>query len=125
MVREAALFAAAGYFLLGLNEFAIDLLWIKVKLSRIRNAGGERKDGDLLAAGNPPVPRQPPLAVFIPAWRESAVIGAMLRNSLGTLRYDHYRLYVGCYPNDPETIAAVRAVEDERVRLVVGTNGIM
>ena len=32
---------------------------------------------------------------------------------------DHV-LYVGCYPNDPATIAAVRAAAGPRVRLVIG-----
>ena len=121
MVREAALFAAAGYFLLGLSEFALDLVWIKVKLSEIGKSGGLSKGGDLPLPASRPVPPTAPLAVFIPAWRESGVIGAMLRNSLKTLRYGNYRLYVGCYPNDPETIAAVESVGDDRVRLVVGT----
>ena len=31
-----------------------------------------------------------------------------------------YRIYVGCYPNDPATAAAVAAVDDPRVRIVVG-----
>ncbi len=39
---------------------------------------------------------------------------------MATFRHGDYRLYVGCYPNDPETIAAVREVEDPRIRLVIG-----
>jgi adsorption protein B len=58
--------------------------------------------------------------VFIPAWDEAAVIGDMLRAALAAWGEGDYRLYVGCYPNDPNTIAAVRAVADPRVRLVVG-----
>jgi adsorption protein B len=45
----------------------------------------------------------------------------MLRSALTAWGQRDYRLYVGCYPNDPQTIAAVRAVGDPRIRLVVGS----
>jgi len=48
------------------------------------------------------------------------VIGAMLRTALARLDHADYRIFVGCYPNDPATIAAVSAIGDPRVRLVVG-----
>ena len=58
--------------------------------------------------------------MFIPAWDESAVIEDMLRNTLSTFGNGDYRLYVGCYPNDPNTIAAVQAQADPHIRLVIG-----
>ena len=64
------------------------------------------------------------MAIVIPAWDESAVIGAMLRNTLATFDYPHYRLFVGSYANDPATVAAVRGVNDPRVACVtVGWTG--
>jgi bacteriophage N4 adsorption protein B len=60
------------------------------------------------------------LAVFIPAWDEGRVIGQMLTRAIETFEHDDYLLYVGCYPNDPATIAAVAAIGDPRVRLVMG-----
>ena len=44
----------------------------------------------------------------------------MLRRTLATFDHADYRLYVGCYPNDPATIAAVAAVGDPRVQVVIG-----
>jgi len=63
-----------------------------------------------------------PLAIFIPAWDEHAVIGAMLGHLGRTLDYPDYRVYVGVYPNDRATIAAVAdaAAADARIRLVIG-----
>ncbi|RYY22005.1 MAG: hypothetical protein EOP62_23800, partial [Sphingomonadales bacterium] len=63
------------------------------------------------------------IAVFIPAWDESAVIGRMLRAALTRFDHQDYILYVGTYPNDPATISAVAevAATDARVRLVVGS----
>jgi adsorption protein B len=110
---EAALFAAAGFVILGAGDAVVDAIWI---------ATAARRLGRPLptVAGLPP-PREPGrLAVFIPAWDEAAVIGDMLRSALAAWGEGDYRLYVGCYPNDPQTADALRAVADPRVRLVVG-----
>ncbi len=52
------------------------------------------------------------LAVSIAAWHESNVIGNVISNFLNTTDYPKsmYHLFVGVYPNDPETIAAVEEV---------------
>ncbi len=49
------------------------------------------------------------LAVTIAAWHEANVIGDVITNFLNTTDYPKsmYHLFVGVYPNDPETIAAV------------------
>jgi adsorption protein B len=44
----------------------------------------------------------------------------MLRHACAAWAADDVRLYVGCYPNDADTIAAVDAVGDPRIRRVVG-----
>lgn len=61
-------------------------------------------------------------AIFVPAWDESAVIGAMLRTTLANLPDPRLTIYVGAYPNDWATIEAIAAVaeQDRRVRLVIG-----
>lgn len=43
------------------------------------------------------------VAVLIPAWREANVIAQMLTNTCETIRYRNYDIFVGTYPNDPET----------------------
>jgi adsorption protein B len=114
ILREAALFAAFGFLVLGAGDLAVDLLWLGNALARRwrpRSGGG----GALAAAAAPGR-----LAVFVPAWDEAAVIGAMLAHAGRAFAAADHRLYVGCYPNDPATIAAVRAARNGRVRLVVG-----
>ena len=113
VMREAALFAAAGFLLLGLSDLAVDLLWIRIKL-------GERGEPPLAVSDLPPPLAPGPIAVLIPAWDEAGVIGPMLRRTLAAWVDEDVFLYVGCYPNDPATIAEVAAVADPRVRLVVG-----
>lgn len=113
VVREAALFAAAGFLLLGAGDLVVDLVWLGLAA-----AGLGRRRRTL--ADLPPPERPGPVAVFVPAWDEGAVIGDMLRAALAAWAGEDLRLYVGCYPNDPGTIAAVRTVADPRIRLVVG-----
>ena len=83
VVQELTLFAAVGLAIGGVDELLIDL----IALWRWRAPAPLRETSDQALHGR--------MAVFIPAWDESAVIGAMLATALR--RYDHpdYRLYVG------------------------------
>lgn len=53
-----------------------------------------------------------PIALLIPAWHEAGVIKKMLLNTLNTIDYRNYFVFVGCYPNDPETQAEVDQVRE-------------
>lgn len=117
-MRETALFAAVGFLVLGLGDLLVDALWLaRLPLGSKAN---RRTARDI------PPPEEPGLlGIFVPAWNEAGVIGPMLRGALAAWGEADYRLYVGCYPNDPATVAEVGAVDDRRVRLVVGEAGIM
>jgi adsorption protein B len=52
------------------------------------------------------------IAVMIPAWDESAVIRPMLENTLRTIDYSNYHVFVGTYPNDPATHREVERVRE-------------
>jgi adsorption protein B len=116
VMREASLFAAVGFLILGISDLGIDAAWLILAARRRLN----RRDGIRAADQVPPPARPGAMAVFVPAWDEAAVIGDMLGHAVAAFGDADYRLYVGCYPNDPETIAAVRAMDDARIRLVVG-----
>lgn len=59
------------------------------------------------------------LAIMVPAWREADVIGSMVENTLRTLDYQRYVVFIGTYRNDPETTAQVEAmVHADPVRMV-------
>jgi adsorption protein B len=116
--RELGLFAAVGLAIGGIDDLAVDLLWIGRCLWR--RAAIYSRFPRATMASLPPAAAPGRIAIFVPAWRESAVIGAMLRAALGTIRYADYRIYVGTYPNDPATIDAVAALGDPRIRLVEG-----
>lgn len=115
VARELMLFAAAGFLLGGADDLLVDLLWLAGRV-RARFA----PDPSLADLPRPATPMR--FAIFVAAWREEAVIGAMLRAALRAIDHPDYRIYVGTYPNDPATIAAVEEVAnaDRRVRLVIG-----
>lgn len=52
-----------------------------------------------------------PFAIMIPAWREFSVIANMVENTISTLTYDKYFIFVGTYRNDPETCSEVKRLE--------------
>jgi adsorption protein B len=51
------------------------------------------------------------IAIIVPLWKEAAVIGGMVRHNIAAIRYRHYDLFVGAYPNDDPTLEAVRELE--------------
>lgn len=109
VTREAMLFAGVGFLLGGIDDLCVDALFFARVLK------GRRRE--VL-----PRPARAPIAIFVPAWDEACVLGAMLRHALARIAYRDYRIYVGTYPNDRATIDAVAAIaeQDARVRLVVG-----
>ncbi len=113
LARELLWVGAVGILLCSLDDLAVDLLYLWRRLARRRRGGG---------SALPPLPAPPPLpgafAILVPAWDEAAVIGPMLRRLLATLQHPSYRLFVGCYPNDPATREAVASIGDPRIRLV-------
>lgn len=120
VMRELLLFAAAGLAIGGGDDLLVDLLYLARRLIRRRDRLPSVADlRRPVASGR--------MIVFIPAWDEAAVIGAMLSTALERIVHPDYRLYVGLYPNDPATIAAAAEVaeRDDRVRLVIGGRGIM
>ena len=69
---------------------------------------------------------QKKLAVMVPAWHEADVIGRMLVNTLKTMDYRNYEIFVGVYPNDQETIDEVNRIvrQNDGINIAfVGHNG--
>lgn len=119
LAREAALFAAIWFLVGGLDDLAVDLVF---GARWLRNWGRSWLFGPAEREQLPGTIPPGRIAVFVPAWDESAVIGAMLRKALSSFDHPDYRIYVGTYPNDPATISEVADVAhiDARVRLVIG-----
>jgi adsorption protein B len=113
---ELALFAAVGGLLFALDDLLVDLIYFARAGWRALTVYTRYPRAFADALAPPDAPGR--LAVLIPAWDESAVIGAMLRATLTRFDHQDYALYVGHYRNDPATAAAIAAVADPRVRAV-------
>lgn len=114
IVRHELLIFSAFWLLLGaLDELSMDLVWLSLRL-RGRGRAHPLPDGLRQAALSGPA------AILVPAWQEAAVIGAMVSHTLNAWQQRDYRLYLGCYRNDPPTAAAALAAAagDPRLRIV-------
>lgn len=98
--HELLLFAAVFFLLGAIDDIAVDAIWLWLK------AAGQAKTLRRSRAALQHRPLADPVAVLIPAWREAAVIGDTIAHLLSNWPQTGVRLYVGCYRNDPATLAA-------------------
>ncbi len=113
--HELLLFACLFFALGSLDELVIDGLYLIGRAcGRIATPVIDRNEVE----GRP---LSGPVAVIVPAWHEEEVIGATMRHLLGAWPQQGLRLYIGCYANDPGTIAAAaRAARGQpRARIVI------
>lgn len=106
------------FFLSGVDDLVVDAIYVVRSLYR---------RWFILPKHEPLTPEklarstEQPIAVMIPAWDESAVIRPMLMNTLRSIAYDNYTIFVGTYLNDADTQREVDlvAAHDRRVVKVV------
>lgn len=117
--KELLLFASLCFIIGSIDDIIFDMMWIvhSIKRRLLIYTRYDRAFVEQLPASD----RTQPLAIFVPAWHEAPVIGAMLRRCLDQWDYGDYRIYVGCYPNDNDTIAAAADAASgvENVRIIV------
>jgi adsorption protein B len=95
---ELLLFGAFWFLVGAIDDLCIDVAWIGIQVSRHFRTSRIESLSDGQGKG-----QEGPMAVFVPVWAESAVIGTMLQNCLVSWKDSpclHY-IYVGYYPNDP------------------------
>jgi adsorption protein B len=63
------------------------------------------------------------IGIMVANWHEADIIERMLLGNLGRIDYRNYVIFVGTYPNDPDTISAAQKVADKynRIKVVVNT----
>ncbi len=47
------------------------------------------------------------IAIFVPLWKEHQVVRQMVEHNIASIQYSNYDIFIGGYPNDPSTIAAI------------------
>src|SRR5689334_16101478 len=100
-------FIGVIFFLSGIDDLFIDLNFIGRSLFRRVFVCPKHKRlsvDDLRAVA------EQPIAIMVPAWDESAVIRRMLENTLRMLEYSNYHVFIGTYPNDPDTAREVDSI---------------
>jgi adsorption protein B len=112
---------AVLYLIGGLNDLFMDLVFYCGPLRKWIAQG--RNNPSVLPGELYDRPEQA-IAILIPAWDESAVIGAMLESTCTRLDYVNYDIFVGTYPNDePTQMEVARAAFDRpRIHRVVCPN---
>jgi bacteriophage N4 adsorption protein B len=84
----------------GLDDLLIDVIyWVR----RAWRAGTIYRTHDRLDYRALYSPAEQPFAILVPAWHETGVIGKMAALAATTLDYENYHIFVGTYPNDPDT----------------------
>jgi adsorption protein B len=141
LVARELLYFALFWFIIGaIDEIAIDVIWLWLRgRGRAVTRRWSPEAGATFAqawtrartvevAADPHIAEAAEtataalrFAVLIPAWREAQVIDATVQHMLAAWPDADWRLYVGCYRNDPATVMAVMrgAGRDPRVRVVI------
>jgi adsorption protein B len=101
---------AIAILISGLDDLVVDLVWLWAWL-RARHAK------PTVPASGPNDAPEKRIAIFVPLWREHAVIERMLDHNLAAIQYRNYDFFVGGYPNDDRTLEAVRQVESRSARV--------
>lgn len=107
LLKNISIFLLFALLFFAIDDLFIDLvywsrrLWRKLTVYRNRDVFNEEK---LYLA------KEQALAIMIPAWQEVGVVGKMAELAAAELDYENYQIFVGTYPNDPQTQADVDAV---------------
>ena len=110
--REALLFAATLFCVIGAEDFAFDLIWIANAVrTRMRPFRG--------SADGVTATRTVRFAILVPAWDEATVIGSMIDGTRAAYQDQDVTIFVGAYPNDPATLAVLGDRSDQRLVIAV------
>ena len=100
---------AVAFLISGIDDLFIDIFYWTRELYRklvLRKRIRPVSEADL--SGVP----EKWAAIWIPAWHEHEVIDKMILNTLESLDYDNYDIFVGVYPNDEPTQHCVESVRE-------------
>ncbi len=92
------------YLAMGFDDF----LWDIFSLTKRKKYKNSRFDFKTLRTPPPKL-----LAILIGAWNESSVIDDVIDNLISSIQYPKsmYHVFIGVYPNDPETMNVVSELE--------------
>ena len=106
-LKLMAVTVAIIIFISGLDDLFIDIsYWVRRFWRAITvYSRHDRMDAQQLYEAE-----EKPFAIMVPAWQEHGVIGKMAQLAATTLDYENYHIFIGTYPNDPQTYEDVERV---------------
>ena len=94
----------------GLDDLVLDVAcacsWLAAKFSRRAQF---RRPTEIELDSLP----QKRIAVFVPLWKEHRVIQKMVEHNITANRYRNWDIFIGAYPNDSPTLAAIREAKKQ------------
>ncbi|MBM3114756.1 cyclic di-3',5'-guanylate-activated glycosyltransferase NrfB [Jeongeupia naejangsanensis] len=99
-LKLVAIIFAMMMLISGLDDLFIDIVYWSRRFWRAITVYRNHDHLDYKALYEP---AEKPLAIMVPAWHETGVIGKMAELAATTLDYENYHIFVGTYPNDPDT----------------------
>lgn len=99
-LKVVAIALAIMMLISGLDDLFIDIIYWFRRIVRTVTVYRRHQHLDYRALYKPD---EKPLAIMVPAWNETGVIGQMAELAAMTLDYENYHIFVGTYPNDPDT----------------------
>ncbi|WP_407715133.1 cyclic di-3',5'-guanylate-activated glycosyltransferase NrfB [Comamonas testosteroni] len=107
VLKSIAIVIAVVIFISGLDDLFIDLFYWGRRTWRALTVYSRHEHMNYKALMGVD---EKPLAIMVPAWQEHGVIGKMAQLAATTLDYENYHIFIGTYPNDPQTHADVEQV---------------
>lgn len=102
-------FAVCGFFIFSLDDLLIDAIyWLRNFFRKIKYRKSPKLTYEKLASC-----QEKHIAIMVACWQEAGVIGVMLKHNALSIDYQNYKIFVGLYPNDQETVKEVQAVSQE------------
>jgi adsorption protein B len=102
VLEVVAGFAAVGVLINSIDDLFIDLYFWARKIYRWVAVTPRYKPMRLEQLGEK---AETYLAIMAPAWQEYDVIAKMVENTIATMQYEKYVIFIGTYQNDAQTTA--------------------
>lgn len=107
VIKYLIYFAAFIILLSSLDDFFIDLYYWVRRVWRKLTVYSKHEPFSVTELYKN---QEKPLAIMVPAWQETGVVAEMAALAASTFEYYHYHIFIGTYPNDPDTQAEVDEV---------------
>jgi adsorption protein B len=106
VIDTATFILAISYLALSIDDVLLDCyFYVRGAVRRLT-----RRDDIYFDRARLGSKAQARIAIFIPCWKEADVVEQMVTLALRKIEYAHYDIFVGVYPNDPDTQAKVDIV---------------